>query len=49
MNFSGMGHADYATPLVFRRMRRAYGAIVWKNPASKCTGDRRFIRVPGLN
>ncbi|WP_280950882.1 hypothetical protein [Mesorhizobium sp. WSM4313] len=33
----------------FRDMRCGSGAIAWKNLATKWTGDRFFIRVPGPN
>ena len=49
MNFSGVGHAEYAAALGLRRTRCAYGAIASKNPATKWTGDCCFIRGPGLN
>jgi hypothetical protein len=47
MNWSGMGMPGTPQRSVFRRMRCASGAIGWKNPATKWTGDRCFIRVPG--
>ena len=47
LNWSGMGLA--AAALGFSPMRCAYGAIAWKIPATKWTGDPCFIRAPGLN
>jgi hypothetical protein len=49
MNWSGMGHAEYAAALGYRRMRCGFGAIGWNNPATKRTGEACFTRVPGLN
>jgi hypothetical protein len=49
MNFSGMGHAEYAAALGLRRIRCASGAIAWNNPATKWTGEACLIRVPGRN
>ena len=49
MNFSGMGHAEYAAALGLSPQRCAFGAIGWNNPATKWTGDPCSIRVPGLN
>ena len=45
MNGSDMGHAEYAAALGLSP-RCASGAIAWKDPATKWTGDRCFIRVP---
>ena len=39
MNWIGMAHAEYAAALVCRRMRCAFGAIGWNNPATKWTGE----------
>jgi hypothetical protein len=49
MNFSGMGHAEYAAALGLSLTRCAPGAIAWNNLATKWTGDCCFIRVPGRN
>ncbi|MGB8527390.1 MAG: hypothetical protein WCD75_11230 [Rhodoplanes sp.] len=49
MNFSGMGHAEYAAALGLSPHALRIGAIAPKNPATKWTGEACFIRVPGLN
>jgi hypothetical protein len=49
MNWSGMGIPSTPRRSVCRRTRCASGAIGWKNPAAKWTGDPCFIRVPELN
>ena len=49
MNWSGLGHAEYAASSDFRRTRCASGVIVWRIPRSKWTGARCFIRVPRPN
>ena len=49
MNFSGMGHAEYAAALGLSPHSLRIGAIAWNNPATKWTGEACFIRVPGRN
>ncbi len=49
MNFSGMGHAEYAAALGLS----PHALRIWRDrledPATKWTGEACFIRVPGLN
>jgi hypothetical protein len=47
MNWSGMAHGEYAAALVCRRMRCAFGAIGWNNPATKWTGEPGSSECPG--
>jgi hypothetical protein len=47
MNFIEMGHAEHAAALVCHRIRCAFDAIAWNNPATKWTGVPCFIGVPG--
>jgi hypothetical protein len=49
MNWSGTGKPSIPQRSVLRPMRCAYGAIAWRIPATKLTGDLCFIRVQGLN
>jgi hypothetical protein len=49
MNWSGMGHAEYAAALGLSPHASHKCAIVSRIPRWKWTGGRCFIRVPGLN